>query len=132
MHQLAAMTPTGFEQACADLLVRDGFHPVRRSGGAGDLGADVIAWDSYGRKIVVQCKRYKKPVGNEEVQRFNGTARPEHGADVPIMVGLNGFTVPAQKFAARHNITLVDQDALQDWAHGKDLHDIISDDLTAA
>ncbi|MFD9319427.1 hypothetical protein ACFWDQ_17370 [Streptomyces sp. NPDC060053] len=43
MKQLAAMTPTGFEQACAEMLARDGFIRPLRVGGAGDLGADVVA-----------------------------------------------------------------------------------------
>ncbi|MDW6066381.1 hypothetical protein SAZ11_62320 [Streptomyces sp. FXJ1.4098] len=36
MKQLSAMSATGFEQACADLLARDGFRSPRRVGGAGD------------------------------------------------------------------------------------------------
>ncbi|MCX4745954.1 restriction endonuclease [Kitasatospora sp. NBC_01287] len=132
MWELEAASPTGFERACADLLLRDGFDLERHSGGAGDLGADVIARDRDGRKVVVQCKRYAKPVGNEEVQRFNGTARPEHGADLPVMVGLNGFTGPARKFAYRHRITLVDREALREWAQGRHLYDVLDDDLAAA
>lgn len=122
MEQLTAMTANGFEQACADLLARDGFTRARRVGGPGDLGADVVAWDPDGRKIVVQCKQYSVPVRSEAVHQFNGTARPVHDADVPIMVGLNGFTKPASDFACQHNITLVAREELRRWAHGEHLY----------
>ncbi|WP_030621065.1 restriction endonuclease [Streptomyces fulvoviolaceus] len=125
MRELAAMTPTGFEEACAELLARDGFLHVRRVGGAGDLGADVVAWDAQGRKLVLQCKQYARPVGSRQVQTFNGTARPEHGAYHPIMVGFSGFTRPAIEFAARHGIVLVGRPELKRWAHGTPLYDII-------
>lgn len=132
LQQLAAMSPTGFEQACADLLARDGFVRPRRTGGAGDLGADVVAWDETGDKIVVQCKQYARPVGSKEVQTFNGTAQPEHGASLALMVGLNGFTKTAAQFAARHDITLVDRAALQSWAQGDHLYSVIHEDRSAA
>ncbi|WP_043687388.1 restriction endonuclease [Streptomyces xylophagus] len=126
MRELAAMTPAAFEQACAELLARDGFVHSRRVGGAGDLGADVVAWDGQGRKLVLQCKQYtRRPVGSKEVQTFNGTARPEHGAHHPIMIGLSGFTQPAIAFAARHAIVLVGRPELKRWAHGTHLYDII-------
>ncbi|MEU4117734.1 restriction endonuclease [Kitasatospora sp. NPDC028055] len=82
IHHLDVMDPTDFERACAALLVRDGFLQVQHSGRSGDLGADVTARDHLGRKVVLQCKHYRKPVGSRDVQTFNGTARPEHGADV--------------------------------------------------
>lgn len=125
MRELAAMSPTAFEEACAELLVRDGFLNARRVGGAGDLGADVVAWDSESRKLVLQCKHYARPVGSKEVQTFNGTARPEHKAHHPIMIGLNGFTQPAADFAARHGIVLLGRPELKRWAHGNHLYDVM-------
>ncbi|MFD4605356.1 restriction endonuclease [Streptomyces sp. NPDC058464] len=56
MKQLSSMTATGFEQACADLLARDGFRSPRRVGGAGDLGVDVTARDDEDRLLILQCK----------------------------------------------------------------------------
>ncbi|MGW9067990.1 restriction endonuclease [Streptomyces yangpuensis] len=70
MKELAAMSATGFEQACAELLVRDGFRSARRVGGAGDLGVDVTARDHDGRLLIVQCKHYQKPVGSGDMQKF--------------------------------------------------------------
>ncbi|MFI9325069.1 restriction endonuclease [Kitasatospora aureofaciens] len=132
MRHLEAMHPTDFEKACAAMLARDGFTGVEHSGRAGDLGADVVAWDHLGRKVVVQCKRYARPVGSRDVQTFNGTARPEHGADVPVMVGLNGFTADARAFAARHDLILVGRKVLKRWAHGTCLYDAIDEEDVAA
>ncbi|MFF2145783.1 restriction endonuclease [Kitasatospora sp. NPDC058190] len=56
MQHLDAMDATEFERACADLLVLDGFTQIQHSGRSGDLGADVIARDRLGRKVVVHCK----------------------------------------------------------------------------
>ncbi|MFE9252912.1 restriction endonuclease [Streptomyces sp. NPDC007088] len=125
MKQLAAMSATGFEQACADLLARDGFRGTRRVGGAGDLGVDVTARDPDGQLVILQCKQYKAPVGSGHVQKFNGTARLHHGADVPIMIGLNGFTQPAIEFAAHHELLLMGRPELKRWAHGQHLYDVL-------
>ncbi|MGP3737500.1 restriction endonuclease (plasmid) [Streptomyces sp. GDS52] len=113
MKQLAAMTATGFEQACADLLARDGFRRPLRVGGAGDLGVDVTAHDDEDRLLILQCKQYQNPVGSGHVQKFNGTARPHHGADIPIMIALKGFTQPAIDFARHHRLILVGRPELK-------------------
>ncbi|MFD4395555.1 restriction endonuclease [Kitasatospora sp. NPDC058478] len=118
MHHLDAMDPTDFEKACAATLARDGFTNFQHSGRSGGLGADVIAYDDHNRKVVVQCKHYRRPVGTRDIQMFNGTARPEHSADVPVMIGLNGFTAGVREFAARHDLALVGRRTLKRWAHG--------------
>lgn len=125
-------SPTGFEDMCRALLERDGFTDVQRVGGAGDLGADVTARDGTGRRIVVQCKRYAKPVGSQDAQRFNGTARPEHRATVPILVGLNGFTAPTIAFAQKHLLHLVDRERLARWGAGQHLYDVLGIDRANA
>ncbi|MFI1060445.1 restriction endonuclease [Streptomyces spororaveus] len=132
MKQLTAMSADGFEQACADLLARDGFVRARRVGGSGDLGADVVAWDPDDRKIVVQCKQYTAPVASGAVQKFNGTAVPEHSADVAVIVALNGFTKPATDFAQRHNIVLIGRPELKRWAHGEHLYAVVDEQHSPA
>ncbi|MER5549837.1 restriction endonuclease [Streptomyces sp. NPDC002589] len=125
MKQLSAMSPTGFEQACTDLLARDGFCGPRRVGGAGDLGVDVTARDHEDRLLILQCKQYTNPVGSGHMQKFNGTARPHHRADLPIMIALNGFTDPAIQFAQHHQLILMGRPELKRWAHGQHLYDVL-------
>ncbi|PJN25475.1 restriction endonuclease [Kitasatospora sp. CB02891] len=132
LDDFAGSSPTGFEEMCRALLDRDGFSGALRVGGAGDLGADVIAYDEDGRKVVAQCKRYSRPVGSREVQTFNGTARPVHRAEVAVMVGLSGFTGPARTFARQQGIHLVDEAALERWGAGEHLYEVLGIAAAAA
>lgn len=125
LEKFDGSSPDRFEEMCRDLLERDGFTDAVKVGGIGDLGADVIARDMVGRRVVVQCKRYAKPIGSRDVQTFNGTARPEHRAAVPIVVGLNGFTTPAAAFAARQQLHLIDRERLARWGAGHHLYDVL-------
>ncbi|WP_405625955.1 restriction endonuclease [Streptomyces sp. NBC_00016] len=131
MKQLSSMSATGFEQACTDLLARDGFRRPRRVGGAGDLGVDITARDDEDRLLIVLCKQYQSPVGSGHLQEFNGTARPHHGADLPIMIALNGFTQPAIDFAQHHQLILMGRPELKRWAHGEYLYDVLGIQSTA-
>lgn len=113
------MTPIEFEHHVASLLTRDGCYDVQVIGGAGDLGADVIATTPDGLRVVAQCKQYaKKPVGSPEVQTFGGTARPVHRAHIACMVTTSRFTQPARDYAASMGIQLIDGRALQAWRSG--------------
>lgn len=126
-----AMDDRQFEEFVADLCRRDGCTDVKRVGGAGDLGADVTGLLPDGRRLVIQCKRYAKhrTVGSRDIQTFNGTARAEHGADVPIFVASCVFTKPARDFAARHNLCLIDIDLLGFWNNGTVLTSFLELDI---
>lgn len=107
-----------FEKWVADLMRRTGFTRVHISGGAGDLGADILALARSGRRVVVQCKRYQvgRSVGSAEVQKLAGTARAIHDADIAAIVTNSSFTRPAREVAARLGVGLVDRDVLARWA----------------
>ena len=129
-----AMGDREFEEYVAELCRRDGCTGVQRVGGRGDLGADVIGRLPDGRKLVVQCKRYAKhrTVGSPDLQRFNGTARSEHGADVALFVASCVFTRHARAFAARHRLTLIDVDLLGFWHSGTPLNKLLELDISRA
>ncbi|MEV7231677.1 restriction endonuclease [Polymorphospora sp. NPDC051019] len=93
-----------------------GFREVSVCGGANDMGADVIAYTPDGRRVVVQCKRYKGKLGSPDVQRFAGTARDVHRADVALLVTTGTPTRPAREVARHCRITLVDRPMLTEWA----------------
>ncbi|MFB7456790.1 MULTISPECIES: restriction endonuclease [unclassified Streptomyces] len=126
-----AMDDRRFEEYVAELCRRDGCTDVRRVGGAGDLGADVTGRLPDGRRIVIQCKRYAKhrSVGSRDLQTFNGTARAEHRADVPVFVASCVFTRPAREFAARHRLRLIDVDLLGFWNSGTTLASLLDLDI---
>ncbi|MFF7777486.1 restriction endonuclease [Streptomyces tanashiensis] len=131
MEAVWAMDPAQFEEYVAELCRRDGCTEVRRVGAANDLGADVVGRLPDGRKLVVQCKRYAKhrTVGSPDLQKFNGTARSEHGADVPLFVASCKFTKQARAFAARHDLVLVDVDLLGFWNSGTALTTLLDLDI---
>jgi restriction system protein len=112
------MTGTQFEEYVAGLLRRDGWLRVRVSGGAGDFGADVIAYDEQGRKLVVQCKRYNptRAVGSADMQRFLGTVRLMHGAHFAWFVTSSRFTDDAARLARAGLVHTVDRAGLADWS----------------
>ncbi|MEV5983231.1 restriction endonuclease [Streptomyces sp. NPDC052114] len=126
-----AMGDRAFEEYVAELCRRDGCTDVRRVGGAGDLGADVTGRLPDGRRLVIQCKRYAKhrAVGSRDIQTFNGTARAEHGADVPVFVASCVFTGPARAFAARQDLCLIDVNLLGFWNSGTPLASFLDLDI---
>ncbi|MBS2533970.1 restriction endonuclease [Catenulispora sp. NF23] len=119
-----AMSGTEFELFIAGLCHRDGFTVHQSRGGAGDLGADVITDSPDGRRVVIQCKRYKpgNAVPGPDLQRFLGTARPIHNADVPVFVTTAWrFTKQSRELAAGQHVVLIDRDLLSHWNNGVSL-----------
>lgn len=114
------MSPGQFEEFLANLCLRDGCRQVKVVGGANDHGADVLYVDPHGRRGLIQAKRYApgNGVGNEHVQIVNGTYRDFHGAAHASIVTTSHFTQPAQQFAKRVGIRLVDDHRLDDWIRG--------------
>ncbi|MFD6108117.1 restriction endonuclease, partial [Nocardia salmonicida] len=107
----------GFEQLTARVMKRDGLKILRCGGGARDHGADIIALTPCGRRIVVQCKlRHGKPIGPDVVYQVNGTARPYHNADIPVIVTTTTFSAQATEFAKSQDIHLIDARRFRMWA----------------
>jgi len=60
------ISPERFEQLCSDIIESEGFYNIRRMGGSGDRGRDILAQKEsqllYGSKEtqnwIIQCKRY--------------------------------------------------------------------------
>ncbi|MFI8784843.1 restriction endonuclease [Streptomyces albidoflavus] len=118
VEDIHIMAPSAFEQMVASLARRDGHRVIRDGGGARDLGADVIAVTAEGQRIVFQCKHRtagRGKVGSPDIQTLNGTARPEHNADIVVAVTNGTFTKPAIAFARAHDIHLLDQVLLKRW-----------------
>ncbi|XQE83147.1 restriction endonuclease [Streptomyces microflavus] len=116
----AALDPYAFEEAVAELCRRDGCADAEVVGGAGDLGADVLATTPDGRRLVVQCKRYgpDNRAGSQELQRFGGTCYAVHGADIALVVSTGGFTDPALDYAEQCAILCYGPEELAAWSEG--------------
>jgi restriction system protein len=113
---LDQLDPRQVEELVGRLLEDDGCTDVQVCGGAGDLGADVTGTLPDGRRVVVQVKDYRNPIGCPALQTFNGTCWAEHDADVAVFVTTaSRFTPAALAFAERHGIVCVDHDGLAAW-----------------
>ncbi|MEV6840230.1 restriction endonuclease [Streptomyces sp. NPDC051133] len=120
MLSCAELDPDGFERAIAELCVRDACSDVEVVGGAGDLGADVVALTPDGRRVVIQCKQYGdgNKVGSQDVQRFGGTCFTIHQADIAAVVTTSEFTAPALEYARECGILCVNGADLEAWCQG--------------
>ncbi|MEE1798450.1 restriction endonuclease [Streptomyces sp. JV176] len=128
MAEVDALSWQEFETYVADLCRRDGYTKVVVSGGSGDLGADVVGYLADGRKLVVQCKKYAphRSVPSEDMQKFVGTARLEHGADIALFVTTcRTFTRAALGLALRQDIVALHRDLLGSWVKGAHLETLI-------
>lgn len=118
-----ALDADDFEHAIAQLARRD---PHVRSaiaqGGSNDRGLDVLVRVRDGRRILIQCKRYKagKNVSSEDVQKTNGTYRDIHRCDLAVIVTTSGYTRDAVQTNAllARPLVLVGGPALTAWATG--------------
>ncbi|MFF8929387.1 restriction endonuclease [Streptomyces longwoodensis] len=115
-----AEDPYEFEEEIAALCTRDGCTGAEVVGGAGDLGADVVAWTPDGRRLVIQCKRYcdGNKVGSQDLQRFGGTCFTVHEADLAVVVTTSDFTQPALEYAEQCGILCVGEEDLRGWMAG--------------
>lgn len=100
-----------YERFCAELLQQAGWR-ARPTQASGDQGCDVIA-ERDGVRLVVQCKRYGRPVGNAAVQEAAAAAL-HWSADMAAVVSNAGFTPAARKLAGTTGVRLLHHDALAD------------------
>ncbi|MET9341873.1 restriction endonuclease [Nonomuraea sp. NPDC003804] len=116
LHEIDAMSPTEFEHAVRDLMMRDGVM-AEHVGQRGDKAADVIGRDTGGYVIVAQCKHTTVggKAGSRVVYEVNGTAGPAHGADIAMIVTNGLFTRDARAVAADFRIHLLSRDELSRW-----------------
>jgi restriction system protein len=99
-----AMSPEDYEHFCAALL-REARWRARVTRASGDQGVDIVA-EKRGRRIVVQCKKYSKPVGNRAVQEIVAAIAHED-AERGIVVATKGYTPSAARLAASNEVLLL-------------------------
>jgi restriction endonuclease Mrr len=114
LGDVLSLTPGQFEDLTVGLLASIGYQSVRRTGGSGDLGADIVCRDQQGRSTIVQCKRYApgSTIGTPVIQTFIGMMQVHHRADRGVFVTTVGFSQPAVDLARQHGIALIDGGSL--------------------
>jgi restriction system protein len=103
------MEPRDYEMFCAIQLQKAGWR-TRPTPVTGDQGADVIA-ERDGKGLVVQCKLYGQPVGNDAVQEVIA-ARGFYGAKVAVVASNQSYTKSARQLASVHGVYLLHHDEL--------------------
>jgi restriction system protein len=107
-----AMSGPQFEFFVADLFRAMG-HRVTMLGGAGDQGVDIVV-SYHGERVAVQCKNYKRAVGNKPVQEVFAGAR-HHDCQQAWVVAPAGFTRGAYELATSTGVTLHDANSIGQW-----------------
>jgi restriction system protein len=103
------MTPTNFEKVVGSLYLSLGWR-VFITPGSGDRGIDLVIVKNS-QKSAVQCKRYKRVVGEPVVREFYGSFVGIF--DSGIFVTSSAFSDVCKKWAAqRKALTLVDGEGL--------------------
>lgn len=105
-----SMTPAEYEHYCAALLT-DMRWNARVTRLSGDQGVDIVA-EKHSTRIVVQCKKYSKPVGNRAVQEIVAAIAHEN-AQRGVVVSSAGYTRAALKLAASNNVLLLHHSQLR-------------------
>jgi restriction system protein len=103
-HYDQRMSPTDFEHYCARIL-KDCKWNAHVTQASADQGVDIVA-EKRGLRIVLQCKKYSKPVGNHAVQEIvAGIAHAD--AQRGVVVATNGYTRAAERLAASNAVLLL-------------------------
>ena len=98
-----------YEFLCAKLLREAGWD-ASLTQASNDQGADIIA-QRDGLRVVVQCKRYAKPVGNKAVQEVVA-AKAITGAHKAVVITNAGYTNACKELAAANQVLLLHHDDL--------------------
>jgi HJR/Mrr/RecB family endonuclease len=106
-----SMSPREYELYCEDKLRKSGWD-ASATQASSDQGVDVEA-KKAGIKIVVQCKRYKKAVGNKAVQEIVAGIK-HYKANYGVVVAPSGYTKSAIKLAESNSIRLIHHDEIDD------------------
>jgi len=101
-----------FEEMVAELYRGLG-HKAKRIGSSGDHGVDIVVQSKDGEKWIVQCKNWRRPVGERVVRDFYGTLQHEK-ANSGAIFATRGFTRQAREWARGKPFYLYDgNDLLQ-------------------
>src|SRR5215211_6449398 len=111
-EMVGEMSGPQFEAFVADLFRAMG-HRATVLGGAGDQGVDImVGWQ--GERIAVQCKNYKRAVGNKPVQEVYAGARHHRFSQAWVVAPL-GYTKGAHELARSTGVSLYDANSIAQW-----------------
>ena len=102
------MTGNEYEQFVAGKLRREGYHEVIVTSKSNDHGADILAIAPDGKRVVIQCKHYKRTVGQRAVQDAV-SARNYYHYDRSMVITNSKYTKQARNFAYHTDTVLIEK-----------------------
>ena len=90
------MSAREFEYSCANELRKMGWK-AELTKGSGEQGVDIVA-EKDGVRIVLQCKKYSRPVGNKAVQEI-AAGKSHETAHAAFVVSNAPYIKSAQELA---------------------------------
>ncbi len=110
LQNIPRMSGAEFEHYMADVFKSLGYNATVL-GGAGDQGVDLLLHKGHER-VAVQCKNYRRPVGNTPVQQvFAG--KQHYGVNRAWVVAPAGFTKGAFALARTTGVLLFDYSSIE-------------------
>jgi restriction system protein len=106
LNELYDLDPLEFEQYVAQLFRQKGYTVTHR-GRSGDKGVDLELVKTGGKRAIVQCKRYHRPIGPEVVRELFGTLIHERVSHA-FLVTTADISKSAREWAQDKPITLID------------------------
>lgn len=114
MKDLQSITWENFEVLVGETFRRMGYKIKERGGAKADGGVDLEAW-AGNKKVIIQCKHWKKTsVGVNIVREMYGVCMHEN-ASVVYIVTCGFFTKDAKAFASGKPVYLVNGYQLLKW-----------------
>lgn len=111
LDSLAALGWRDFERLVGEAFRRQGYEVEATGLGGADGGIDLIL-RKHGRRILVQCKHWRRNKVPVNVVREMVGLLAHHNADEIRIAAFGGFTPDAERFAQGKPITLIDGAAL--------------------
>lgn len=111
LDSVAALGWRDFERLVGEAFRRRGYAVEETGLGGADGGIDLVLRHG-GRRILVQCKQWRRERVPVNVVREMYGLLAHHGADEVRIAALGGFTPDAARFAAGKPIALIDGPAL--------------------
>ncbi len=106
LDELYDLSPQEFEQYVARLFRKKGYTVTHR-GRSGDKGVDLELERTGGKRAIVQCKRYRRPVGPEVVRELFGTLVHERVSHAFLVTTAN-ISKSAREWTQDKPMTLID------------------------
>ena len=112
LDSLKSLSWREFEELVAEAYRRQGYFVLENPGEGADGGVD-LRLRKDGKKVYVQCKRWKRNVGVKVVRELYGVVKAQKAAK-GIIVTSGTFSSDAERFAKGKEIELVDGTRLLD------------------